>query len=244
MHLELEVNQVLDIASPQRPANSSQPASLPLLSRNVVVRVTLNCSTFGVCTPQMQKHLSEEAESQGHQQDLASAFPCTAAAAAAAASSTANKAVPRNALLLVAGAAEKGGSARLANRSKSVAGAPKSSNKLSETSAAARSAPPTPAVPPPTLPDEVPPAAEAAQGGPAAAAGMSLFALHAFLLTFQKPWTTLYAAAAGVFAGALFTQYFPASCAVAFYIATTCLPSPAVSNYKVPARRCSAFSKV
>ncbi|KAL8455593.1 hypothetical protein Emag_000588 [Eimeria magna] len=102
---------------------------------------------------ELQKHLSQESEAEGRQQELASAFPYSASAAAVSGSLT-SKSSPRNCLAsaVAAASSEKGGAARHQAGFKSAAAAAKR-EPLTPCSA-----PPTPAGPPPTLPDDVPPA--------------------------------------------------------------------------------------
>lgn len=119
-----------------------------------------------------QKHLLHDVEAEGRHQELASAFPYSAAAAAVSASGVA-KASPRNSLagVTAASASDKGGTGRSTGGSRNAGAMPSGNSKPGEESTAACTAPPTPEGPPPTLPDEVPPAAsEATKAGAAPAA--------------------------------------------------------------------------
>ncbi|KAL8445801.1 hypothetical protein Emed_005357 [Eimeria media] len=103
---------------------------------------------------EFQKHLSQESEAEGRQQELASAFPYSASAAAVSGSLT-SKTSPRNCLAsaVAAASSEKGGGgARHQAGSKTAAAAAK------REPLPPCPAPPTPAGPPPTLPDDAPPA--------------------------------------------------------------------------------------
>ncbi|KAL8438980.1 hypothetical protein Efla_006925 [Eimeria flavescens] len=126
---------------------------------------------------EFQKHLSQEAEADDRQQELASVFPYSAAAASA---SVAVK-TPRNCLASAVATAPpaKAGGARLPAGSKSVAAMPKGSSTHGGEQLTAVCSPPTPSGPPPTPPDEAPPAAppgaaDAAQAEAATAAAGAL----------------------------------------------------------------------